>query len=138
MSTRSLPAEMDRYVRVWRQHSTAWLIGYFVIGTAGVFLPALIASGLIASDIWTKAVALAAAVISGLQSLLKCDTRANRYHVAWTTLNTAKFRYEYEQDGELSEVISAYNRGEQMIETAFTPLEAVPATPKPPSPPESN
>ena len=125
MAARTIPVEIDYYIRVWRIHSNAWLIGYFVIGIAGILLPATIASGLITSIIATKIVALAAAVISGLQSLLKCDTRANRYHMAWTKLNSARFAYEQTDHTSISEVLSAYSEGEMIIETAFTPVEEI-------------
>jgi hypothetical protein len=129
MATRSLPPEISKYIRIWWVSSTFWLVGFFVLGAFGIGLPALIASGVIDNPSLTKAVAIAAAVISGLQSFLRCDSRADRFHVAFRYLHTAKLRYEYDEQYPISEVINAYDTGEQLIEAAFAPSDMLPKQP---------
>jgi hypothetical protein len=135
MSKAPVPAHIEHCVRVWWLSSTSWLIGYFILGGLGVALPALVASGLIESVTWTKVIALAASGASGVQLFLKCDSRADRFHVAWRYLITAKMRYENQENYPISEVIDAYDKGEQVIESAFAPVESVPVAP--PLPPKS-
>jgi len=120
MSGRTLPAQFKPYVKGWWGH-ILWLNSHFFIGIIGIFLPALIASGLIGLN-QTKIVALAAAVISGLQSFLRCDARADRYHAAWRKINAARLRFENDENYPLSEVITAYENGERLIESAFMPV----------------
>ncbi len=129
-----LPPHIEHCVRVWWLSSTAWLIGYFILGALGVALPAVIASGLIESLIWTKVLALTASGASGLQLFLRCDLRADKFHVAWRYLVTAKMRYEHQGNFQISEVINAYDKGEQVIESAFAPVEP----PGSENPPHSN
>jgi hypothetical protein len=124
MSMRSLPPEIGRYARIWWVSSTFWLVGFFVLGALGIGLPALIASGLVESATLTKGIAIAASVISGLQTFLKCDSRADRLHVAYRYLKTATFRFEHEDNYPISEVINAYEKGEQSIESAFAPSDS--------------
>jgi hypothetical protein len=92
---RTLPVEFKPYVNGWWYAATIWLNAYFLLGIIGIFLPALIASGLLGPN-ETKIIALAAATISGLQSFLRCDARADRYHVAWRTINTERLKFEHE------------------------------------------
>lgn len=121
MASRSLPPEIERYVVVWWRSSTAWLFGFFVLGALGVGVPALIAAGIVEDTISSKSLAVFAAIVSGLQTFLRCDSRADRFHVAFRMLNVAKFNFEHIETYPISEVISAYDRGEQLIESAFAP-----------------
>jgi hypothetical protein len=132
----TLPPHIEHCVRVWWLSSTAWLIGYFILGALGVALPAIVASGLIESVAWIKVFALTASGASGLQLFLRCDLRADRFHVAWRYLITAKMRYQHQENYPISEVIDSYNKGEQVIESAFAPVDPVPGPP--PFPPQSD
>jgi hypothetical protein len=111
---------------MWWISSTSWLVGFFILGALGIGLPALIASGVIDNPSLTKSLAVTAAVISGLQSFLRCDSRADRFHVAFRYLHTAKLRFEHDEDYPISEVINAYDMGEQLIEAAFAPADIAP------------
>jgi hypothetical protein len=106
---------------------------HFVIGIAGILLPALIASGLIHSAESIKIVALCTAALSGFHSILKSDLRADRFHAAWRLLNAAKIKYENDEHYSINEVVAVYERGEQIIESAFAPPES-----RPKEPPQSN
>lgn len=134
MPTRAVPAEIGRYIGMWWLCYVFWFTGQFAIGIAGVVLPALIASGLIESTQGIKFTALCAAVISGLNSLLKCEVRADRFHAAWRSLNAAKFKYENDENYAVSDFIATYEQGEKFIESAFLPMEAQPHE----RPPQSN
>jgi hypothetical protein len=123
MPTRSIPPEIARYARIWWFSSTFWLVGFFVLGALGIGIPAFIASGIISDQTPIKGLAVAATVISGLQTFLRCDSRADRFHVAYRYLHTARFRFEHEESYSISEVISAYDKGEQFIESAFMPSD---------------
>jgi hypothetical protein len=125
----TLPPHIENCVRSWWLSSTAWLIGYFILGAIGVALPVVIASGLVESGIGIKLLALMASGASALQLFLRCDLRADRFHIAWRYLIVAKMRYEHQGHYPISEVIDAYDKGEQVIESAFAPVEPVPGQP---------
>jgi len=123
MAARSLPPEIGRFSHVWWVSSTLWLVGFFVLGGLGIGLPALIASGVIENVSLTKVIAVAATVVSGLQTFLRCDSRADRLHVAYRYLRTAEFHFMHEENYPVSDLVNAYERGEQLIESAFAPSE---------------
>jgi hypothetical protein len=135
MTKRTIPPDIGYYVAAWWAVYVFWFASHFAIGIAGIFLPALIASGLIQNSDSIKIVALCIAAVSGMHSLLKSDLRADRFHAAWRLLNTAKFKYEHDENYSIAELVAVYERGEQIIESAFVPVEA---QPKEPTPPQSN
>ena len=119
-----LPSHFVSCVRTWWLCSLAWYIGYFVLGTLAILLPAIVASGLIEDIFWTKVIALAASAISGLQLFLKCDLRASQFHLAWRKLITSTLRYEHEEDFPIAEVINAYSEGEKLVGGTIMPVDA--------------
>ncbi|WP_316190250.1 MULTISPECIES: hypothetical protein [unclassified Bradyrhizobium] len=121
MANRSLPPEIGKYVSIWWRSSTGWLLLFFALGVTGVGVPALIATGIVQDANDTKWLALIATIVSGLQTLLRCDSRADRFHVAYRILNAAKFKFEHNENYPVSDVIDAYERGERLIESAFAP-----------------
>jgi hypothetical protein len=126
MHQRSLPEDIGRYVGRWWYCYIFFFTCNFALGTAGVALPALIASGLILDSDNLKIVAVATAIISGLGTLLKSEVRADRFHAAWRILHTAKLRFEHDEGYTISEVLAIYAQGEQWIESAFAPMEQPP------------
>ena len=93
------------------------------MGTLGIGLPAIIASGIFDSATLTKTLAISASFVSRLQSFLRCDWRASGLHAAWRHLRAAQLKYVYVDEYEIADVIDAYDRGEQLIENIFTPTD---------------
>jgi len=121
MSEREVPPEFARYQKQWFWSSMSWLIGFFLLGALGILLPALIASRMFEAEKVHAALAIAATVVSGLQTFLRCDTRADRYHFAYRHLAVAIARFQYGAKASLSSVIDAFEEGERVISTAFAP-----------------
>jgi hypothetical protein len=92
---------------------------FFVLGGLAIIVPLIIASGLLPD--WTKGLALAAALISGLAAFLKCDERAERFNAAWGEVNAAALRYEHQDNFSERELFDAYERGEKLTQSAFLP-----------------
>jgi hypothetical protein len=126
MSERELPVEIINATKTWYWGHVTWLAGGMLLGVLGIVLPAVIASGLVADATNTKLVALTATVISGLTAYLRCEIRADRLHIAWRYIQTAKLRYGYQENYTVEELISEFDRGEQVIESAYSPISIEP------------
>jgi len=120
MNSHPLPRQIGRFVNIWWFSYIAWLVGFFVLGALAVVLPLLIGAQVIPKE-EVKWFALAAATASGLQTFLRCESKAERYHSAYIILNSAKMRYECDGDDRILGVVGAWESGEQTIGAAFAP-----------------
>jgi hypothetical protein len=102
----------------WHCHFVIWVWVNHILTISVTALSALVAAkpkllGLSADHY--DFIAFIVAVASGLAAVLKPSDNANRIRRAWSVLTLAITRYRADQTYTLNHVLSAYERGENII-----------------------